>query len=108
MELSKCIIINDEFKCEICEKSVSTVPCEDKHVSVIHKQCKTCGKSFSRSGELKKHIKTIHEGQRNYKCDFCGKSFTTSGHLKRHIKTIHKGQRNYQGTKTKSMADTSN
>ena len=35
-----------------------------------------------------------YEGQRNYKCDSCEKSFTQSGSLKRHIKTIHEGQKN--------------
>ena len=53
------------------------------------KKCDSCGKPFTKSGDLKKHIKTIHEGQRNYKCDFCGKSFTQSGRLKRHIKALH-------------------
>ena len=34
----------------------------------------------------------IHEGQRNHKCNSCGKSFTESGTLNRHIRTIHEGQ----------------
>jgi len=43
---------------------------------------------------LKIHIKTLHEGQRNYRCDYCGKSFTGSQYLEKHIKTIHEIQWN--------------
>ena len=52
----------------------------------------TCGKSFSEAGSLKKHIHTVHEGQKDYKCGFCDESFSQAGHLKRHIHTIHEGQ----------------
>ena len=58
--------------------------------------CDSCGNTFTKSGDLKKHIKTIHEGQRNYKCDSCGKTFTESGNMHKHIRTIHEGQRNYK------------
>ena len=38
---------------------------------------------------MKTHIKTVHKGQRNYRCDSCEKTFTQSGDLKRHINIIH-------------------
>ena len=34
---------------------------------------------------------TSRQGQRNHKCDSCQKSFADSGNLKRHMKTIHEG-----------------
>ena len=52
-------------------------------------KCDSCGKSFSTSGSLKLHIKSLHDGQGDYKCDSCGKSSTTSGNLKKHISAIH-------------------
>ena len=53
-------------------------------------RCNSCGKSFSESENLKKHILTIHEIQSNYKCDYCGKSFTTSENMMKHNKNAHK------------------
>ena len=52
-----------------------------------------CGNFFR---YIKKHIKSIHERQRNYKCDYCGKYLNESGSLKNHIKTVHDGQRSYK------------
>ena len=51
--------------------------------------CKSCGKSFSQAGYLKKHIHTVHEGLKDHKCEFCGKSFSEAGTLKKHIQTVH-------------------
>ena len=54
------------------------------------KKCESCEKSFSQGGGLKRHIRTVHEGQKDHKCESCGKSFSESGSLKKHIHRIHK------------------
>ena len=45
--------------------------------------------------DLKRHIKRIHEGHKDYKCDSCGKSFSVADDLKTHmnIHIINKGRR---------------
>ena len=69
------------------------------HIRKIHeesKHCTQCGKDFSTAQGLKRHIKCVHEGQRNFKCDSCGKSFTQSENLMKHIKTVHEGQKDHE------------
>ena len=56
-------------------------------------KCDSCGKAFSVSGDLKKHINSVHYG---HKCDSCGKSFSQAAHLKTHIKLVHQNQRNHK------------
>ena len=35
-------------------------------------------KTSARKSDLKKHIKTVHEGQRAHTCSVCDKSFTVN------------------------------
>ena len=44
-------------------------------------------------------LKNIHEDF--LKCEFCNKIFTQAGSLRRHIKTIHKGHKDFQWRPTK-------
>ena len=55
-------------------------------------ECKSCGKSFSSSQSLRKHIHTIHNGHKDYKCESCSKFFAGKGDLKKHIHRIHDEQ----------------
>ena len=46
-------------------------------------------KSFAISGNLRDHIKRIHDkNQKNHKCDICDKSFVTTGDNNKHIKRV--------------------
>ena len=59
---------------------------------MVHKghrdyKCESCGKSFFRACDLKKHINEVHEGRKDYKCEYCGKLFARTETLKTHIHT---------------------
>ena len=45
-----------------------------------------CGKRFSRSDELHRHVRT-HTGDRRFECVDCGRRFTRSDHLQKHART---------------------
>ena len=45
---------------------------------------------------MKIHIRTIHDGMKDYKCDTCGNLFTTCKNLKSHIRTVHEGRKDYE------------
>ena len=67
-----------------------------KHIIIIqvgqgNYKCNYCGKTFSQSGSLNLHTKTIHERKINH--HFCEKLFSTTGNLKTHIKMIHEGNK---------------
>ncbi|CAB0035235.1 unnamed protein product [Trichogramma brassicae] len=41
------------------------------------------------------HIKTVHEGRKDYACDKCEKKFGKKSHLLSHQREVHEGRRDY-------------
>ena len=65
-----------------------------RHINSVHNgqkdhKCDSCGKAFSRAGHLKRHIDSVHNGQKDHKCDSCGNAFSQAGNLKTHIDSVH-------------------
>ena len=54
-----------------------------------------CGKSFTTLLSLKNHIKTVHEGIKDYICESCNKAFSHLDNLRVHTRTVHEGHRDY-------------
>lgn len=53
--------------------------------------CHVCAQTFLRKSSVQRHIRVVHENQRNYLCKFCAKRFSSSAHLTRHVEARHPG-----------------
>ena len=85
---------------------------DEEAAEIIHK-CDFCGKSFTVSANLKRHISIVHkdvkdpnETKRRIRtkdvtecvCKTCLKSFRGTANLRTHIRNIHEGKKDYKCT----------
>ena len=57
-----------------------------KHPTVC--LCEYCGKTFTRTGDMKRHMRTIHEKTESYTCH-CGEVFKSKRSLHSHYMGVH-------------------
>ena len=62
-----------------------------RHIHTVHLgnkdfKCDSCSKCFASLQYLETHLHTIHDGYRDYKCEYCGYLFTQKSSLTSHIK----------------------
>ena len=60
--------------------------------------CIFCGKPFSSSRNLERHLNVhkLHKSKKKFKCEPCEKSFLFASSLNKHIKSIHEGLKDYK------------
>ncbi|XP_075975969.1 uncharacterized protein LOC142976471 [Anticarsia gemmatalis] len=63
------------------------------HSEIRNHKCSYCGKGFMRPHQLEQHL-NIHTGSKPYKCMVCPKSFANHPNWMKHLKKIHNIDKN--------------
>ena len=95
LSIENCALQNDESQnlCQICKKSFKQIGNLKRHIKNIHEKnsgyaCPYCEKIYDSKEELISHKNSEHL---LHQCGLCEKSFKFSHALTRHIRQIHKG-----------------
>ena len=86
-----------KIECDVCFKAFARKYHLDRHrklhvtveESSTKATCQECGKQFTRSDSLEKHLKSVHRSP-SHKCVDCGQTFKCLDSLMRHIETSNK------------------
>ena len=87
------------YPCEFCNVVLKCSGNLKRHIRVVHQgdkryNCDVCKKAFSNSNAVKEHM-TMHTGER-FKCEICDKSFTQKSSLLAHKRRVHPAPPTYK------------
>ncbi|KAL7056483.1 hypothetical protein AAHC03_020924 [Spirometra sp. Aus1] len=80
----------DRHTCHKCGRRYSTTGILNRHIRVAHTvvgsfECEACGRVYLNPDKLKHHIQSVHTDLGSFKCNACGKIFYLSRSLRRLI-----------------------
>ena len=91
---------NVQFKCDICERNLTSKDALERHKIQIHSDekikynCEKCSEEYYSKKSFENHV-AKHNGEPAHACDKCNQKFYTSYYLERHKKETHGKQRFY-------------
>lgn len=85
-------------QCHLCGRTYTESSNLSKHIRTVHLKlrpfrCDRCASSFAEKNKLRKHIQSVHERARPYKCELCNATFSQASDRKRHRLVLHEGCR---------------
>ena len=91
------IAMDEELKCQTCEKKFASKKNLRQHVRHVHEkkkmhECDICNKKFALKTNLRQHVQHVHENQTLHECGICEKKFASKKNLHRHVRRIHEKQ----------------
>ena len=105
---SKYVLVVHEGQkivCSLCQMKFTTATARRLHKNTQHMKkdknyksykCDSCGKSYSWSHVLKRHVKDSHQYSTNYDCGLCEKNYTTKRARDKHIFDKHDHNKIYK------------
>ncbi|XP_048730439.2 uncharacterized protein LOC125647703 isoform X2 [Ostrea edulis] len=89
-------LIGDKPICHVCGKEFTTTSNLNKHLKIHGEknvECEFCGKKFHHEEYLKVHVEGVHEKKHKFQCEECGKFLTSKPGLTSHIKQFHSDEK---------------
>merc|ERR1719245_857741 len=107
--------LTGQYHCKLCKKIFKNAPNAVNHYNEVHKQikqavCNTCGKSFSKMTNYRRHLLT-HTGDKPIKCPYCQLPFSRTDKMKEYDENymqIHFNKAKRKKTETETAKITKN